>query len=746
MAKLTDDELRQIVDGEVSEAAAWAGTNLADERERNLSYYYGLPMGSEVAGRSQVVSWDVFEVIESALPSLLEPFFAGDHIGEYEPVKPGDEAYAEQATDYVNHLIKKKNEGFLTFNTWVKDGLLSKAGVVRVWWDATRKLKKESYTGLTDSQLMRFVHDSRITVTAHDAKPDPDDAAKREQAQQALPTMPPEQQQAVLAMLQSSPQLLHDVDLTIDDGPCGTCIDNVPPELFVLSRGAKKLKEASVIGEFRQYTRSELVEMGYSKAKVADLSEYDIPNGVSELALRAQDALHQNLDDTAAEHAMQKLWLFYGFVRADMDGDGIAEWRRVLIGGNDILENEEVDDHEYCVWSPILLPHRVIGMSYADPMIQVQDTKTALLRQYLDSLYTANNPTTFAVDNQVNLDDLLSTKIGKVVRMKAAGMAGPLQTSLVATESLQGLELMDTVREGRLGVTRYTQGLDADSLHKTAQGADQFLTQAKMRLKMTLRIFAETGVKDLLAKMLKLVCLYQDKPATVRLRGEWVEYDPRTWSSEMDVHVSAGYDDKSEQVQFLNMMAPYFMQAATVGVVQPSNVYELGRMLLKAGNLQNADTKLLSDPSKTPAKPPQKSPEQILAETEVQLETMRQQGKRADADAKAQADAAKLQADTVLKTMDLQLKDKEVRIKEIDLGLKSMELDHKLQMAEREQQGQEDQHATVLGAITGLHDKLDQHARMETHIVRDPITGKASHAVKVLPAEFNQSQTREGAE
>ena len=748
MTKMTDDALRQIVDGEVAEAAAWAGTNLAGDRERNLAYYYGLPLGNEVPGRSQVVSWDVFEVTESTLPDLLEPFFAGDDIGEFEPAEPGDEAYCEQATDYINWIIKKKNDGFVTFNTWVKDGLLSKVGVIRAWWDASRKVKKETYKGLTDAQLVKIMQDQRITITAHDAYDDPDDGQHRAEAQSHMASAPPEQQAQIQAMLAQPPQQLHDIDVTIDRGPAGARIDNVPPELFVISRGAKKQAEASVIGEFRQYTRSDLVEMGYSQAQVAALSEYDIPNGINELALRNQDATFSGLDDAQADTSMQKLWLFYGFVRADVDGDGIAEWRRILMGGNDLLENVEVDDHEYCLWSPILLPHRVIGMAYADAMIEVQNTKTALMRQYLDSLYQANNPTTYAVDGQVNLDDLLSTRIGKVVRMKQVGMAGPMQTSLVANESLQGLEIMDTVREGRLGVTRYTQGLKPDAMHDTASGSDQLLTQAQKRTKMALRIFAEVGVKALFKKLLKLTCEHQDKPQTVRMRGEWVEYDPTGWNSEMDVNIDVGLGsgDKSTEVQFLNLMTPYFQSAATVGVVTPENVYQLGKRLLKAGNLQGADAKLITDPSKVPPKPPQKSPEQLLAETTLQQEQMRQQGKEKELAAKAAADEAKLHADTKLKTMDLQLKDKEVRIKEIELGMKNIELQHKLQSEAQAQEferqartQQEIDHAPVLEAIGSLHDRLDQHARMETHIVRGP-DGKATHAVRVDPHQFNQDE------
>jgi hypothetical protein len=746
MAKMTDDDLRQIVDGEVAEAAAWAGTNLAGDRERNLAYYYGMPMGNEVPGRSQVVSRDVFEVIESTMPNLLEPFFAGDNIGEFEPVERSDEDYVDQATDVVNWIIKKKNNGFLVFNTWAKDGLLSKVGVVRVWWDATKKVKKETYKGLADAQLVKMVHDKRMTITAHDAYPDPDDEQHRAEAQQAMQSAPPEQQAQIAAMLQQPPQQLHDIDVTIDCGPRGERIDNVPPELFVISRGAKTQEEASVIGEFRQYTRSDLIEMGYKKAAVEALSEYDIPNGINELALRNEDATYSTLDDPQADKSMQKLWLFYGFIRADVDGDGIAEWRRVLMGGNSLLENVEVDDHEYCLWSPILLPHRVIGMAYADAMIEVQDTKTALLRQYLDSLYIANNPTSFALPG-ANIEDLLSTRIGKVVRMKNAGDAGPMQTTLVANESLQGIELMDTVREGRLGVTRYTQGLNPDAMHDTAAGSNQLLTQAQQRLKMALRIFAEVGVKALFRKLLKLTCTYQDKPATVRLRGTWIDYDPRQWSSDMDVTVSVGLGsgDKAEEVQFLNMMAPYFQEAAPLGVVTPQNVYELGKRLFKAGNLQGAEDKLLTDPSKTPPKPPQKSDAQLLAETTMQQEQLRQQGKMAELQAKAKADADALAANTQLKAMDLQIKDKEVRIKEIDLGLKNAELQHKMALDQHaatvEAQSRAKiaaDHAPVLEMLGHLHDKLDSHARMETHIVRDH-EGRATHAIKVDPAEASEA-------
>ena len=709
MTKMTDDELRSAVDHEVSESAAWTGSALAGERERNLAYYLGQPLGNEVAGRSQVVSWDVFEVVESAVPDLLEPFFAGDNICEFEPVEPGDEEYNEQATDVVNHIIKKKNPGFLIFNTWIKDGFLSKIGIVRSWQDKTKKVKKASYKGLTDTQVVKMVNDPRITILTHDAVPDPD-------------------QQQVSNALAQPPQMLHDIDVVIDSGPRGARIENVEPGAFILSRHAKKMEDVTCIGELRTYTRSDLVAMEFERARVEALTDYQA----------AQDDFAIDADRPGAgehgEGANQQLTLFFGFVKVDFDGDGIAEWRRVFMAGNDILENEEVDDHEYSIWSPILLPHRIVGMALADPVVAIQDTKTSLQRQYLDSLYLANNPTTYAVDGQVNLDDLLSTRIGKVVRVKGPQAAGPMQTALVANESLQGIELMNTVREERVGISRLNQGLDADSLNKTATGAQIANTRDQKRALMMLRVFAETGCKDLCRRLLRLTCEYQDKPATIRLRNKWVDYDPRGWNAEMDVNINVGLGtgDKSQTIQFLGMMGAYFQQAATVGVTTPENVYNLGKMLLKAGNIQGGEDKLLTDPATNPPQPPQETPEQVLAKMELELEDKRQQGKARDAEYKRETDLAELEASTKLKLIDLQLKEKEVRIKEIELGLKNTEL--QMRMAEAGTAQVDGSMPNAMQLIVDLHRKLEELASAETHIVRGP-DGKASHTVKVLPQQ-----------
>lgn len=614
MAKMNDDELRTLLQQEVSSAVAWSETALRREQERNLRYYLGMPMGNEVEGRSQVLSWDVFEVVESAMPSFLEPFFSGDKIGEFQPRTPADDAYCDQATDYINYIVKDANDGFLIFNAWIKDALISKVGIVRAEWEEEEP-KRVEFEALSDDQMALLAQDPNSEIIEHSARPVPGMPAQNE-AQQIMGPMPK----------------LHDVTVLQKQVGCVN-IENVRPERFLISRAAKSVQKARCVGELVTYTRSDLKEMGYSQAMTVSSFEERI---------LGEEGIEQLRDDLSgvlkvvdsADPTMEEVTLFRGFVKADVNGDGVAEYRRILAGGDVILENEEAEWHDYCVLTPIPIPHRVIGMGYADPAAEIQELKTALTRQYLDSLYRANNPKTYVnTDAGVNLDDLMSARIGGVVRGRgpAPNAVSPLVTTVVSKDALEGVQYADTMRETRLGITRYNQGLDADSLNKTATGVQKIMNAADKRQLMTLRIFAETGIRDLFRLVLKIVTKYQDQPQMVRLRDQWVPFDPRGWNADMDCIVSSGIGsgDKNETLMMLQQFGMFMQQAAQMGIVQPQNVYEFGKMLAKNAKLKGAEEKLLTDPSTQPPKQPQIPPEvlreQAKGQVTLQIEAQRSQ-------------------------------------------------------------------------------------------------------------------------
>lgn len=639
MAKMDKDKFRAVLEQQINSAYSWHNTAIRGDQRRNLQFYLGMPMGNEVDGRSQVISWDVFETIEGALPSFIEPFFSGDRIGEYLPRGTEDVEYAEQASEYVNWIIQTQNPGFLLFTDWLKDGLLSKIGVIRAKWVQQEPVKQD-YQGLTEEQLVLLMQEDGVEIIEASSYP---------------ASLPEDQVMPQNGML---PPMLYDVSLKRKQ-PGKVDLRCVEPGKFIYSKGAKKLEDATLVGELVTYTKSQLREMGFPAGLVKEIKSYDVTSD----ALAVDPTVDEDPEDDSADDSLNEITLFEGFFKCDYDGDGIAEWRRVLIGSEE-LENEECDGHEYAVWTPIPIPHRVTGLAMADPVAPLQQLSTALTRQYVDSLFLANNPRTYVnMAAKVNVEDVLSNRIGGVIRGNgpAQDAVQPIKTALVATESLQGIELTQTMRERRIGVTRYNQGLDADSLNQTATGVAKISNMSDKRLMLTLRTFAETGVKQLFRLVLKLVTRYQDMAQVVRLRNKFVTFDPRGWSSEMDVQIEVGLGtgDRTEELMALQQFGQYMQTVAPLGLVGPQQAYEFGKALAKAAKLKGADEKFMLSPEQIQPKPPQPTPEQIKAQMEQQKLQFQAQQEMQKAQFEAQEAEKQRQHDLALKRLELEQKHNE---------------------------------------------------------------------------------------
>src|SRR5262249_6238296 len=307
----------------------------------------------------------------------------------------------------------------------------------------------------------------------------------------------------------------------------------------------------------------------------------------------------------------------------DWDGDGIAERGKVTVagGGQEILDNEPWDGPlPFISLTPIPMPHRFFGLSIADLVMDLQLIKSTILRQILDNLYLSNNGR-HIISDQVNLDDLLTARPGGIVRLKngelpAQGHILPLDTPLVAAQALPMLEYIDGVRENRTGVTRYMQGLDADTLNKTASGINQIMTAAQQRVELIARIFAETGVKDLFRKILELVNRHQSAPRIVRLRNRWVPMDPREWNTQMDVSISVGLGtgNKDQMLVHLRSLLEIQVQAIRMqgGVDGPlvrlENVYNTLAKLVENAGLKSPDAYFTDPTQRPPAAPPPPPP------------------------------------------------------------------------------------------------------------------------------------------
>lgn len=647
MAKMTADQLKAITDSEMRLSIGYWGGKLAEQRRKAEYYYLGLPKGDlsppEVEGRSSVVVPYVRNVVESMLPQLMVKFTGSDSVVEFEAQKRGDEDKAATCTDYLNYLFWKKSSGHSVAYTWMKDALLQKRGIVKVWWDTRDEEKKEEYKGLTKFELAQILEDDEVEPTEQNAYPDEEDAKQRqeaiehltEQLQQAMQAAQqnPQAMQAVQQLqaqiqgIQSQPAaMLYDITVKRVKSGGQLCIENVPPEEFLISRKAKTIADSPFVGHRFLRTMSELKSMGYKNVDQLGSDE-------AAAALNAERIERMTFDDEMAasggqeqvelDESQRSVWVTECYLRCDWDGDGIAELRKVTRAGNEILENEEVDIVPFVSICPIPLPHRFFGLSIHDLGAETQKTETSILRSQLDNMHLQVNGRYFAVDGQVNLDDLLTSRPGGVVRIKAPGMVGRLDQSMGDASAGMGmLEYMQQFGESATGWTRYSQGNDAKAIQGTATGANIITNKDDMRLDLIARNFAE-GWVEMFGLMLKLVCQHQNKKAEIRLSGRWVNIDPREWRNQFDVNINVGLGvgNKDQQVQHLMAVIGQQEKVHALGVASPGNIYNASAELAKLTGQKNGD-KFFTDPSDPNGwKPqPQPDPEQMKGQVQMQVE------------------------------------------------------------------------------------------------------------------------------
>lgn len=645
MAKMSEDELRAITDGEMRQAVGYWSGKLANQRQKAMVYYLGeakLDLAPpEVDGRSAVVSPDVRNTIESMLPQLMVKFCGGDTVVEFEANKPGDEPQAEQATDYINHLFYVRNPGERIAYNWMKDALLSKNGIVKVWWDTRTEETREEYVGLSDIELAQLMDDEEIEVTEQKSYEDEEDQEQRQEALQKLvmqlqqamqaaqqnpqAAQAAQQIQAQMQQIQAAPpKMLFDVVCKRSKEGGRVKVDNVPPEEFLISRNAKSIADATFVGHRVLRTASELKSMGYKNvdqltsddsAAALNMERIERLSSDDELAYLTTDT-QLNLDAS-----QRKIWVTECYLRCDYDGDGIAELRKVVRAGNEILDNEVCDVAPFVAIAPVPMPHKFFGLSVADLALEGQKIKTSILRGMLDNMYLQINGRYFAVEGQVNLDDLLTSRPGGVVRMKAPNMAGRLDQGMGDSSiGMNMMEYMSGYLEDSTGWTRYNQGSDGDSLNQTATGVNQITNRADMRLDLIARMFAD-GFRELFRLMLKLCSQYQCKEDIVKLRGNWVPVNPRDWRNGFDtvLNVGLGTGSKDQQVRHLMMLSQQQQFGLQVGTANPKNVYETQKEIAKALGYKNGD-KFFTDPSQ---QPPQHRPDP--AQMQMQVEQMKAQ-------------------------------------------------------------------------------------------------------------------------
>jgi len=639
--KITEEELVTRIRGEISDSLGYMGDVISTQREQAMKYYYGLPFGNEVEGRSQFVDSTVQDTIEWIKPSLMRVFASGDEMVKFSPHGPEDVEMAKQATDYVNYVFTKDNPGWEIMYSWFTDALLSKNGIVKVWWDEYDEPSREEYRNLDEYEFTVLINDDEIEVIEHTSYGE-------------------------------GPTMTHDVVLSRNSHSGKIKIENVPPSEFLISRESKSIQDARFVCHRVIKTLSELRVMYPDE----DLDPGELGGGDDDMSAFSAERLERYQFDKSAkywegmgggddfgEEGLRTYWLHESYLKTDFDGDGITELRKVCTVGSKVLANDEIDSVPLISITPIKIPHKFFGLSVADLVMDLQLMKSTLMRNLMDNMYNQNFGRFAVLEGQANLDDLLTQRPGGVVRVKSPNAVTPLATPALQPYSFQMLEYLDGVREARAGVSKMSQGLDENALtsHTTATAVNAVMNASQSRVELIARNFAETGVKDLMIRIYELLYKNQDKERVIRLRNEWVPVRPDAWNDKYDctVSVALGSGNKDQQMMHLSQMLSFAGEAMSGGlkIVSEQNMYNLGASLVKAMGFQNVDD-FLTDPSTLPEEAPEPDLEEQAKLMEAQVKQEEVKIKAAEVQLKAQ----KIQQEYQKLAVDSRLKAEEISI------------------------------------------------------------------------------------
>ena len=588
------------------------------ERATAIRLYRGDNIDPQEEGRSQFVSRDCYDVVETVKPQLLKLFLSGDEVVRFDPEGPEDVAQAQLETEWVNHVALQQNDAFGVFSDWIHDGLVQRNGYVLAHWSEEEQVDTETYTNLSDEEIALILQDPALEIVGHEESSD------------------------------EYGNLLHSVKVEKRSDCSRVQYINVPPESVIVDVNHDKvsLAECNFVQRREWKTLSQLRAEGFDVPD--DLSDSGDDSRDYETYVR--DADHWQEEGVEADPSMRRVRVRETWIRTAIHTGGKkAELRHCIVVGTTFLLDEEADAIPLVAWCPKPQPHQHEGLSLIDEAKDIQAVKTATTRAMLDNMYLANNGRYAINTDVVNLDDMLVSRPGGVVRVDGPPGAAifPLTHPQTQNVALQAVEYFDQVKESRTGITRYTSGLDPNALNKTATGIMQLQAASMQRIELIARHFAE-AVKELMWLTHALTLKHGRKQEMVQLSNKWAVIDPRSWKKRKDMTISVGLGtgNRQEQSMFLMQMLQLALgPGLQMGLTEPPKVYQmLSRLTNNAGF--KASEEFWTDPSSKPPQPPAPDPKLMIEQAKLQQSAQETQ-------IDAQTTQAKMQADMQIEQMRL---------------------------------------------------------------------------------------------
>lgn len=565
-----DKALLSLVKADIADAEAYQQSIIQPTvRERYNIYYadkeyyaHKFPILSKT---SSLVSTDVADTIEWALPSLMKVFTGSDEVITIQGVTEEDDQNAEVMQSLLVYQLQRQNKFFPILYNWMKDALITGMGIIKCYWERTEGYTPE--TAQLNADALKLLAQTGVEITSVEG-----------------------------------PDVMGDFTVTwnspyyIKNSPK---LENILVSEFLYSPDAKNLEDANFVAHRKKVTMSHLRQ----KEREGIYANVDMvhPNNgpVSWITDQVEDVigdhytpLHNNQQDKARE----EVTIYECYTKIDFNNDGILEDMIITIAGDVILRAEPnyMGRHPFFSISPTKDPHRIwVKRSYAELIGELQDMKVALTRQIVQNIALTNDPKMILAEDSINISDYIEGR--KVIRKKPGSSMGDVAMAMpvnqLSPQTFQFLEYLEGQKENRTGITRYNQGLDANSLNKTATGISAILGQSAQRLELVARMFAETGISELFRFMVSLNQKFVDQETVVRLTNKQLRISPDDLNGNFDLVVNAGISisTKESTIMTLQTMLTALMQtqAAGIPIVTPQNIYNLFKKWIESAGFKN---------------------------------------------------------------------------------------------------------------------------------------------------------------
>ena len=650
---LDDDQILNLVENELYQSIGGNESGFINgNRENALAAYLGQPDGKEVEGRSTIVSTDIADAIEWIMPEIVKAFTQNNEVVSFDPCYDGDEDQAELESQYVYDILMKDNNGFLIIHQFIKDALMQKNGFLKVYYEKDEVESTETYTGLTEIELEMTLADPEVEL---------------------------------LESSESDMENISVYDIKVKRTIVKSKINVmcVPPEEFRVNRlhNSVDVSNARFTAQVLLKNAGDLIAEGFSKEFVDSIPSSEVYENDREYRFYIQGESVGLDNEPSGDAALRPLEISECCMLADIDGDGIAERVKVTVaGGNNpthILSIEPIDSNPFISATAILMSHKLFGLSIYDRLKQIQEQKTSLWRNIFDNMYLQNNQRTVVVENQVNLDDLMVSRPGGIIRAKRLDAVQPFVTPPLGQDSYKMMDYLDQVRAGRTGVS--PEGPVTDSMigdRVGSEGVEKMMSQKEELVGLMVRVIAETGIKPLCYMIRDIAIKHQDTVKDYIFRGQWKKVNPKNWRnrSHTTVRVGTGSGNRKAQAATITQIMGFqekVLMNPSQSLITEEQVFNAANDFAKSAGMPSV-RKYVLDP---------KSPEGVENKKKVdEANAKRQEAEQKEKQAMAEATSKIAQAETEkAKTaaMNVQLKAKNDEQKNM-LVLQKQEADNEI--------------------------------------------------------------------